>query len=117
VRLTDTVEIRGMICVDPKYIGQLADVVVYFDYQPLDNIAAEGQSHYLLDAEGQVLPWDGNPAHLVAFQQLVLAAGQEVPIYQGQLQTTGQVKLWFGYRLMDDTLISNDQAIEITITE
>ena len=115
VQSTDTVDIRGMACVDPEQIGQLADLVVYFDYQPLDT-AAEGQPHYMLDADGKVLPWDDDPAHLVAFQPLVLAAGQEVPIYQGQLQTTGKVKLWFGYRLLDGTLVSNENAIEIAIT-
>jgi hypothetical protein len=116
VRLTDKVEIRGTICVDPKDIGQLADLVVYFDYQPLAT-AVDKQQHYMLDAEGKVLPWDGDPAHLVVFQQLTLAALQEVLIYQGQLETTGKVKLSFGYRLMDGSLISNEQAIELTITD
>jgi hypothetical protein len=116
VRLTDTVEIRGTVCVDPKHIGQLADVVVYFDYQPL-NAATEEKQHYMLDADGEVLPWDGDPAHLVAFQQLTLATVQEILLYQGQLATTGKLELFFGYRLMDGTLVSNDQAIELTITD
>jgi hypothetical protein len=116
VRLTDTVEIRGTVCVAPEQLGQLADLVVYLDYQPL-NAAAEAKQHYMLDSNAEVLPWDGQVAHLVAFQQTMLAAVQEVLLYQGQLATTGKLNLFFGYRLMDGTLVSNEQALEITITD
>jgi hypothetical protein len=110
---TDTVEIRGTVCVAPEQLGQLADLVVYFDHQPSD--AAEEPQHYMLDAEGEVLPWDSDPAHLVAFQQTLLTAVQEVLLYQGQLAMTGKLNLFFGYRLMGGTLISNSQAIEIMV--
>jgi hypothetical protein len=114
MRLADTVEIRGTVCVAPEQLGQLADLVVYLDYQPL-NAATEEKQHYMLDSSGEVFPWDGQVAHLVAFQQTMLAAVQEVLLYQGQLATTGKLELFFGYRLMDGTLISNEQALEITI--
>jgi PKD repeat protein len=116
MRLADTVEIRGTVCVAPEQLGQLADLVVYLDYQPL-NATAEEKQHYMLDSSGEVLPWDGQVVYLIAFQQTMLAAVQEVLLYQGQLATTGKLNLFFGYRLMDGTLISNEQAIEITITD
>jgi hypothetical protein len=116
VRLTDTVEIRGTVCVAPEQLGQLVDLVVYLDYQPLNATVGE-QQHYMLDIDGKVLPWDGDPAHLVAFQQTMLAAVQKVLLYQGQLATPGKLKLFFGYRLPDGMLVSNDQAIEITVTD
>ena len=47
----------------------------------------------------------------------MLAAVQEVLLYQRQLATTGKLELFFGYRLIDGILISNDQAIEITIID
>jgi hypothetical protein len=116
MRLTDTVEIRGTVCVAPEQLSQLADLVVYLDYQPL-NATAEAKQHYMLDSNGEVLPWDGQVAHLVAFQQPMLVAVQEILLYQGQLAVTGNLNLFFGYRLMDGTLISNEKAIGITITD
>ena len=116
VQLTDTVAIHGMVCVDPEHTGQLADLVVYLDYQPL-NSSTEDKYHYMLDSNGEVLPWNGKIANLVAFQTTMLSALQEVFLYNGQLATTGKIKLFCGYRLMDGTLVSNEQAIDITILD
>ncbi|OQW88961.1 MAG: hypothetical protein BWK78_08075 [Thiotrichaceae bacterium IS1] len=62
--------------------------------------------------------WDRNPANLVAFQpKVMLNVMQAVPMYGGHFIYPGTLKVFFGYRLADGTLIQNTQPIDITIND
>lgn len=113
VQLTDTVEVRGTLCVEVSKIGQSAEIVVYAHYQPLDSTQAS--AHYMLDSEGQVQLWDGKWEHLVALKSTILESKQSVTLYQGVFPVTGEVALSFGYRLADGTIVANTKMIVVKI--
>jgi len=52
-------KIRGAITVDPKDIGQIADIVVYVSFATLDNQG--NPALFMLDENGTVLPWNFDP--------------------------------------------------------
>jgi Leucine-rich repeat (LRR) protein len=116
VNSSEPVNIRATLCVDPKQVGQLAGFIVYVAY-----MAADSPNHqsalYRLDANNQVLPWDGNFASLLAFKEAILEPTQTVEIYQGKLVAPpGVIEIHFGYRLEEGTVTVSDKTIQITIT-
>jgi predicted secreted protein len=111
---TDRLNIQGNITVDAKHIKQTADLVVSLTYQA---IATDQPVYLMLDSKGNYLPWNQQPASLVAFRTGVsLSAEQPVEIYQGVLLATGLVKITFGYRLADGTLVQSPKEIELTLS-
>ncbi|BAP55981.1 receptor protein kinase-like protein [Thioploca ingrica] len=113
VQLTDTVEVRGTLCVEASQVGLAAEIVVYAHYQPMDS--TQVSAHYMLDSEGQVQLWDGEWEHLVALKSTILESKQSVTLYQGVFPVTGEVALSFGYRLADGTMIANAKTIVVKI--
>jgi hypothetical protein len=62
--------------------------------------------------------WDRNPENLVSFQSdVTLEATQSVSMYSGKFIYSGTLKVFFGYRLADGTLVQNDQPIDIIIND
>lgn len=117
LRLSNAVEIRGSISVDPAHIGQTADILVVAAYRPLLAAINTLPVYFMLDTTGNALPWNEDLTKLVLFQQVTLTAVQDVSLYKGQLPTTGSLQLYFGYRLPDGTVVNNTKTIDITITE
>jgi len=114
VRLTTPVKITGSITVDPTHLDQPLDLLVLAAYRPL--LATTPWLYFMRDTTGNLFPWDENPAHLIAFQsQVTLTA--PVTLYQGYFVATGSLKVHFGYRLPDGTVVTSSQSIDITITE
>ncbi|BAP54903.1 receptor protein kinase-like protein [Thioploca ingrica] len=116
--ITDLVDILGQIQVDPLDLGQAAEAVVYVSYKPLAAKFSEPPVHFMLNEKGDILPWDEDIRNLVAFQAVAqLVPYLEVPMYQGPLPATGHLKISFGYRLTEGTVVHNLEPIEVTITE
>jgi hypothetical protein len=113
MKLADKIEIKGVLCAAEAVVGKDAKIVVYADYQPLDS--EQVQSHYLRDSKGQVQAWDGKAENLVALESTVIKSKQEVSLYQGEIPISGKITLYFGYRLTDNTMITNAKAIVINI--
>ncbi|BAP57791.1 receptor protein kinase-like protein [Thioploca ingrica] len=113
VKLAAEVEVRGVLCATKEVLGKEAEVVVYADYQPLDS--TQVQSHYMLDNQREVQPWDRKDEHLVALGSTVIKSKQEVGLYRGVFPVTGKVTLYFGYRLTDGTMVTPAKGIVVNI--
>ncbi|NJO15415.1 MAG: choice-of-anchor D domain-containing protein [Thioploca sp.] len=112
---SDTVNISGQINPDPRHLGQQAEIVVLITYQSFNAAKNEHSLDLMLDAHGQILPWDGNNAHLAFYQRVVLEANQPVVLYQGSVDVSGSLDISFGYRLENGTMVQNAQPIEMTV--
>jgi len=56
------------------------------------------------------------PAHLAAFiPKVTLKSVESVTMYQGPFIYPGTLKVFFGYRLSDNSVVFNGQPIDITI--
>lgn len=114
--LNDRVDITGQIKVDSNHVGQVADIFVIAETTlPF----TDDVLYFMLD-EGlrAILLWDENPANLAAFiPNVVLQSIQTVPMYQGYFIYPGTLKVQFGYRLQNGTVVMNEQGIAINIRE
>jgi hypothetical protein len=112
--LCDEVTVAGEMMVDPTHVGQTADIFVWAEATlPPD----ETLYYFMLDERLKaILSWDQVPAHLAAFiPQVTLKSVESVTMYQGQFIYPGTLKVFFGYRLSDNTVVFNGQPIDITI--
>lgn len=104
----DQIDIQGKIKVDSQHLSSLtSDVFVYLSYQAT---VQDAPTFWMVDEQNKFWSWDGKPASLVPFQTGVsLTANDEltVNIYQGTMQDTGIVKIFFGYRLGNGTVVCN----------
>lgn len=111
--LSDTVEVKGEIQVDSANVGKKADLFVYAE----TSLPPDTEAYYFMLGEGGELSlWDQQSANLVPFQKGVkLGKTQPVTMYQGTFAYPGTLKVHFGYRLAEGTMVSHKEAIEITI--
>ena len=111
--LTDHVQIRGEIAVDPTHVGQVADIIVYVETGfPLSSTP----TYFMLDGGLSILPWDQQSHHLVPFmRQVTLEPFQQISIYQGNFYAPGHLNVFFGYRLADGTTAVNTRPIDISV--
>ena len=113
VKPGEIVNIIGEITVDPKHIGQVADIVIYVSYSTLDDPA--NSILFNLGGEGTIYNWNSKVADLVPFiPQLHLQSIQPVNMWTGPLPE-GHLQIHFGYRLAD-VFAFNQQPIIITIS-
>ncbi|EIJ43297.1 hypothetical protein BegalDRAFT_2446 [Beggiatoa alba B18LD] len=106
------VVIAGSLQVDSSQIGQDVDIIAIGVYQPLPMMAG---TWYMMDG---VMPlvWTGDFAKLTARQtKLTLQATQSIVLYEGEFVATGQLSIYFGYRLNDGQIIYSAESIDITI--
>lgn len=112
---SDSVEILGHITVDAAHVEQEAEIVVDITYQAS---LEDEPVNLMVDTEMNILPWDGIPQSLVAFKKGILLGEEiEVSIYQGILTLPGIVKIHFGYRLPEGTVVSHSQPIVLQVIE
>jgi len=109
VSLTDSVHIQA--CLAPAGNHQPTEMVVYARYR---SEAGAADSYYMLTAEGQVLPWDQQIAHLVTFKPFEPGV---YTVYSGQLVWPGLVEFYLGYRLSAEQIVMSAQPIELIVTE
>jgi len=122
LRASEPVNIQSQIVVDPEHVGQVTDVLVVAAYQPSDKPvqtrSAQAIYYYMLDIEGNIFPWNGEMANLIAFQSVkTLAQSLEVPIWDKPIGVTGKINIYFGYRLRNGTVIYSPQTLDVMITE
>ncbi|EDN70505.1 hypothetical protein BGP_1055 [Beggiatoa sp. PS] len=122
LRASDSVNIQSQIMVDPAHLEQITEVLVVAAYQPSDKPvqtrSAPAIYYYMLDIEGNIFPWDGEMANLIAFQSVeTLAQSLEVPIWDKPIGVTGKINIYFGYRLRNGTVIYSPQTLDVMITE
>lgn len=108
----EVISVSGMISVDNLHVGEKADIIVVFGYKQNFNAV---EQFYMLDIEGNILPWDTDVKSLEPFKREITLTGiQSVDIYKGTMPVAGTMRVYFGYRLLDGTIIFNgSQAIEI----
>jgi hypothetical protein len=66
VSSSDQMDIRGVITVNSDHVGKEAEILVVVGYKP-DSV--EEESFFIFNKDGSILPWDGNIANLVAYQE------------------------------------------------
>ncbi|EIJ41121.1 putative extracellular nuclease [Beggiatoa alba B18LD] len=102
-KLADKVTIRGRIFVAPEHIGQTADIFIYAPYWYADERFI---GYFMADSLGQILSWDEKPLNLTPFKaQVILEPVQELTLYTGKFVEIGTLKIVFGYRLTDGTIV------------
>ncbi|OQW91800.1 MAG: hypothetical protein BWK78_03535 [Thiotrichaceae bacterium IS1] len=111
--LREAVDVRGEVEVDSAHVGQFADIVVYAEFPtPTETL------WFMLDDQGIPQLWDAKPETLLAFKHDVLLEPiQEIAMYKGYFLLPGYMRVYFGYRLQDGTLVRNGESINVTITE
>ncbi|NJO18306.1 MAG: hypothetical protein HC877_22010 [Thioploca sp.] len=115
VTLADSVEILGRIAPDLRQVKQIVDLVLYAAYRPVET---DPPLYFMIDTQGQILPWDGEVSHLVAFkEQVKLESVQSLRLYHDKIPATGQLEIQFGYGLADGTMVLNEQPLEVRIVE
>lgn len=111
--VSDTVDVSGEITVPSSHKGKVVDIFVYAE----TTLPPDSPVYYFMLGEGGTISfWDQKPANLVAFMKGVkLGTTQKVTMYQGKFAFTGHLKIHFGYRLPAGTIITNGEAIDVTI--
>jgi hypothetical protein len=110
--LNESVIIQGNIAVDNTHVGKIAEILVVAHHE-------SSNTYYMLDSLLKKFPiWDGILTSLVPFRRGVrLEQTQFVDIYQGYIPVIGVLKIYFGYRLADGTIVYNGgQTISVTMT-
>ena len=113
VSLSQPVVIVGEMTIGDRHLTQPADIVAFATYLPEPN-NPNNKLFYMLDSNGVPVSWDGDMAHLMVFKQVNLPKHQKVVIYSGVL-VPGNLKIYFGYRLPDGTVIANEIPIEVDV--
>lgn len=115
VSLGKAIDIYAEIEVNNIHVGKKADIIVVFRYISDEHDAVE--EYYVLDEERNILSWDFNLDSLKSFKKgIYLTEIQSINIYNGTLLKTGVVNVYFGYRLLNGTIIFNkNQTIQIKI--
>ncbi|ALG68151.1 sialidase family protein [Beggiatoa leptomitoformis] len=109
--LSTTVEIQGSIEPLPEHVGQTADIVVYARYWGEESI-------YFMLGENTIQVWDEQATNalstLIPFKQgITLQAKNDINLYQGQFIAAGGLSIFFGYRLADGTVITNQTSLDV----
>ncbi|EIJ41554.1 Ig-like domain-containing protein [Beggiatoa alba B18LD] len=115
-KLDDKCLIQGVITTDTNDIGKQVDFIVVAAYViPELNFS----TFFMLDEEKGILSWDLDITKLSAFQSnQTLEDKQIINIYEGFFVASGQLLVFYGYRLPNGKVVFNaEQVIDITITE
>lgn len=74
VKPADQLDIRGTITVDSNHVDKTADIIAVVAYTPLASIET---LFFMFNNRGNILPWDGNIASLVALESTELTENKE----------------------------------------
>jgi len=117
VTAADLLDIRGRLFVAEQHSGQPIDIIVVVGYQPTPQLENAPYYYFMLDPDGQIETWDVEMGNLIAFQTLTATTQPiEVPIYQGRLDITGILNIYFGYRLTDSTIIYSPESLDMILS-
>lgn len=105
--LGDTVAIEGVIKTDSHHLGQQADIVVVAGYLLPDST---NELYYMLDNMGNYQRWNGKIHELDSFKSAIkLPEEMVVKMYSGKLVAEGSLRIYFGYRLPEGTVVFNEK--------
>ncbi|MFK5971348.1 MAG: hypothetical protein QM487_14695 [Candidatus Marithrix sp.] len=110
------VEIVGEINVEPKHVGQEADILVIASIYDILEIAP---LFLMLDDREQVQLWNGNLGTLIGIEEdITLPQTQIIEIFHGFLNPIN-LQIYFGYRLKESGSIyfNGEQPIKVKIEE
>jgi hypothetical protein len=111
----DKITIHARILVDPADVGETADILVCAAYSPLTSPKSKPR-FYMIDSQNLIHLWDEEMANLVTFKEVdSLKRVQDVEILTGEFDFMGMLKLYFGYRLENGTIIYNLKTIDVII--
>lgn len=113
--LDQQVDIRGIIKVASEDIGKTADIFIYAETTfPFSS----GTFYYGLDEDLNIYQWDQYAESLVPLiKKVSLNYTHFISFAPWTFYYPGTLKIFFGYRLDDTTLVNNQQAIDIEIKE
>ena len=110
----DTIEILVVLEPEPADIGFNSDLFV---------IAQVGPG-YLLVTPGGLVPWDGNVANLIAFDEIVLSSRHEfnvLDLFGGEFTLTaneiGSFRFFIAYTNSSGSITYNAEPIELNVSE
>jgi hypothetical protein len=107
---SEQVTISNRLEIDKSHIKQAAHLLILASYQ-------NQQTEILFQRAGKLWePLDFNQMKSAIYYPQ-LPASIEVPIYQGPLTVTGQIKVFVAYYLEDNTLVLNAEPIQISINK
>ncbi len=122
---TDEVLIGGQITADFTHIGDVVDLLVVGIYEP----TSTAKAFYMLEepdvpieqqaiTSPTVQQWDGNIDTLVPMKKnIILQPSQHIDIWKGQLGVTGELQIYYGYRLKDGTIVYDPEPIQSVISD
>lgn len=120
--LTKSVDVRGRMTVNPSDVGKTVDIIVYSPYfekcvGTTDTNYTKYPHYMLVEGESSAKYWDQKMANLQAAQKgVVLESIHDIEIFSGKFAASGCLKVVFGYRLEDGTLVTNSSSpIDIKI--
>ncbi|MBE9562321.1 MAG: hypothetical protein IMF12_05610, partial [Proteobacteria bacterium] len=100
---TDLLNVRGQITIAPEHIGQIVDVLV---------VIANSDGFVMLNSAAEQIAWDGKIANLIAFQTVSESDKPiEIQMYNGSF--AGMQKFYFGYRLVDGTIVYSADGLVV----
>lgn len=110
----DSVLIKGIIEVEPRHIGLKADIILLAIYSAV--VPFTEQWFYIVDQFNNIILWDGDLATLVPFKTIESLSSKEViNMYGGTFAATGQLEVYFGYRLEDGLIVYNIMPMKILV--
>ncbi len=111
----EKITIHARIRVDPADVGETADILVCAAYSPLTSPKSKPR-FYMKDSQNLIHLWDEEMANLVTFKEVdSLKRVEEVEILTGEFDFMGVLKLYFGYRLENGTIVYNLKTIDVII--
>jgi len=111
------IKILGEIHVDPKHVGQTADILVVASMA--DAVSEVTPLFLMLDNYQQRHIWDGDMTALVGIEEnIILPKTQVIEIFQSFLEPV-RSQIYFGYRLQEDGVIyfNGEQPIKVWVEE
>ncbi len=93
--ISELAEVTGEIHVDPRHIGMKADILVVI----LDSTSSK---LFMLDSQGKLQDWNVKLSDITPFQyDIRLKKRQLVSIYKDHTLISGNLSIFFGYRLFN----------------
>jgi hypothetical protein len=109
----EKITIHARILVDPADVGETADILVCAAYKPFPKSKPR---FYMIDSQNLIHLWDEEIANLVTLKEVdSLGRVQDVEILTGEFDFMGMLKLYFGYRLENGTIVYNLKTIDVII--
>jgi|GEM_PF-1174317 len=110
---SENVDIFSRITVDPGHIGRRGDIVVYIAHKK--SSLAEEETFYMLDNEGDIIPWDEDLSNLVGFKEDILFKSEQWLQIDAASMIPGLLRVFLGYRLRSGIVVSSVQSLDMTI--